>query len=619
MLSTPPGSPSPGADGLRGARDRMEAGAAEPVDRLARDLDRQAREQRRHPRDVPVVLASLVGAAENDVLDAVRREGRAPHQAGDRRSRQIIGAELGQRAAGPADRGAHRGGDEGLAHAGFSGQGRAWLNTARRRGQGPRARRVCKAAGSGISRLRPAARDRCPVVPSPAAGESDANRSLAPFPARAGARRRAVSLARHRGRRAGSPRVLDRPRGRPCPGRAGAPVAYAQVIVVGSALSALTDPGGAYLLPAVPAGPVTLRATRVGYRPTELGGTVRAGRTLTLNFTLADQRSAARQLAEEKDAAKAANVPRGAAMLRRDELQASGAVTDIVAAPAPEPWRWAQEPGNTEAYNTVDEHRFVAAVSNPLSTFSIDVDAASYSNVRRFLSQGQLPPATPCASRSWSTTSPTHYPDRPRASTRSPSSPRSAVRRGTRRTGWCASACRAAACRRRSCRRSNLVFLIDVSGSMKSREQAAAGEASLRLLVDELRPRTAWPSWSTPARRAWCCRPRPATEQAGHPATPSSAWRPAARPPAARASGSPTRWRAEQFHARRQQPRHPGHRRRLQRRRQQRRRAGAADRGEAPRRASSSPCWASAWATSRTRRWSSSPTTATATTPTSTT
>jgi hypothetical protein len=106
-----------GADSLRGARDRLETGAAEPVDRLTRDLDRQAREQRRHPRDVPIVLPRLVGAAEDDVLDAVGREGRAPHQARDRRGCQVIGAKLGQRAAGPADRGAHRGCDEGVAHA----------------------------------------------------------------------------------------------------------------------------------------------------------------------------------------------------------------------------------------------------------------------------------------------------------------------------------------------------------------------------------------------------------------------------------------------------------------------------------------------------------------------
>jgi Ca-activated chloride channel family protein len=48
---------------------------------------------------------------------------------------------------------------------------------------------------------------------------------------------------------------------------------------------------------------------------------------------------------------------------------------------------------NTEEYGRITENDFLEAVNNPLSTFSIDVDTASYSNVRRFLNQGQLPPA----------------------------------------------------------------------------------------------------------------------------------------------------------------------------------------------------------------------------------
>jgi len=47
---------------------------------------------------------------------------------------------------------------------------------------------------------------------------------------------------------------------------------------------------------------------------------------------------------------------------------------------------------NTEAYDRIYENAFLAAAENPLSTFSIDVDTASYSVVRRFLNQGQLPP-----------------------------------------------------------------------------------------------------------------------------------------------------------------------------------------------------------------------------------
>jgi len=48
---------------------------------------------------------------------------------------------------------------------------------------------------------------------------------------------------------------------------------------------------------------------------------------------------------------------------------------------------------NAEAYSRIHDNKFMAATESPLSTFSIDVDTASYSNVRRFLTQNQLPPA----------------------------------------------------------------------------------------------------------------------------------------------------------------------------------------------------------------------------------
>ncbi|MBC8068973.1 MAG: VWA domain-containing protein [Deltaproteobacteria bacterium] len=46
-----------------------------------------------------------------------------------------------------------------------------------------------------------------------------------------------------------------------------------------------------------------------------------------------------------------------------------------------------------EDYEHVEENRFVAVADDPRSTFSIDVDTASYSNMRRFLDDGSLPPA----------------------------------------------------------------------------------------------------------------------------------------------------------------------------------------------------------------------------------
>jgi len=48
--------------------------------------------------------------------------------------------------------------------------------------------------------------------------------------------------------------------------------------------------------------------------------------------------------------------------------------------------------GNTEQYDRIYENEFLTVKDNPLSTLSIDVDTASYSNMRRFLNSNQLPP-----------------------------------------------------------------------------------------------------------------------------------------------------------------------------------------------------------------------------------
>ena len=47
---------------------------------------------------------------------------------------------------------------------------------------------------------------------------------------------------------------------------------------------------------------------------------------------------------------------------------------------------------NTEAYDRIQDNQFIRVSHHPLSTFSIDVDTASYSNVRRFLNDRTLPP-----------------------------------------------------------------------------------------------------------------------------------------------------------------------------------------------------------------------------------
>ena len=73
MLSTPPAIISVGLAGLDRARGRahgIQPRSAQAVDRGAGHLDRQARQQARHVRDVAVVLAGLVGAAEETSVTA---------------------------------------------------------------------------------------------------------------------------------------------------------------------------------------------------------------------------------------------------------------------------------------------------------------------------------------------------------------------------------------------------------------------------------------------------------------------------------------------------------------------------------------------------------------------
>ena len=55
-------------------------------------------------------------------------------------------------------------------------------------------------------------------------------------------------------------------------------------------------------------------------------------------------------------------------------------------------WKMPSRLPNTESYDYIAENRFQDALKSPLSTFSIDVDTASYANVRRFLFDRQRPP-----------------------------------------------------------------------------------------------------------------------------------------------------------------------------------------------------------------------------------
>jgi Ca-activated chloride channel family protein len=141
---------------------------------------------------------------------------------------------------------------------------------------------------------------------------------------------------------------------------------------------------------------------------------------------------------------------------------------------------------NTESYAHIRENGFLGVDANPLSTFSIDVDRASYANVRRFIRDGRRPPID--AVRIEELVNYFHYdlPD-PRGDhpfcittevTRAPwNTDHRLVRIGLqgRRVDLDDQPA------------SNLVFLLDVSGSMNSPDKLPLLKDALGLLVNSLR------------------------------------------------------------------------------------------------------------------------------------
>ena len=76
---------------------------------------RQPGEEKRHARDVAIVLARLVGAAEIDLVDVLADRGMALDERADRRRGKVVGAHARKRAAIAADRRAHGIADEDVA------------------------------------------------------------------------------------------------------------------------------------------------------------------------------------------------------------------------------------------------------------------------------------------------------------------------------------------------------------------------------------------------------------------------------------------------------------------------------------------------------------------------
>jgi len=142
---------------------------------------------------------------------------------------------------------------------------------------------------------------------------------------------------------------------------------------------------------------------------------------------------------------------------------------------------------NTEEYDGIEENIFREALKNPLSTFSIDVDAASYSNVRRFINNGQRPPKD--AVRIEELINYFDY-DYDQPTNEDPF----AIHTEISSAPWNSAhklvhiGLQGKSIPTEKLPPSNLVFLIDVSGSMDEPNKLPLLKSSFKMLVEQLRP-----------------------------------------------------------------------------------------------------------------------------------
>ena len=150
-----------------------------------------------------------------------------------------------------------------------------------------------------------------------------------------------------------------------------------------------------------------------------------------------------------------------------------------------EDYRIQQEEFTTEEYDRIYENRFLAVKDNPLSTFSIDVDTASYSNVRRFLNMGERPPKDAVRIEELINYFTYDYPqpegDVPFSITTEVASCPWNSKHHLAMIGLQGKKIKA-----ETLPPSNLVFLLDVSGSMDDPQKLPLLKAAFRLLVDQL-------------------------------------------------------------------------------------------------------------------------------------
>ncbi len=142
---------------------------------------------------------------------------------------------------------------------------------------------------------------------------------------------------------------------------------------------------------------------------------------------------------------------------------------------------------NTEEYSKINDNEFKDALKDPLSTMSIDVDKASYSNMRRFITKGSLPPADAVRVEEFINYFSYTYPQ-PKGDVPFSITTEYTECSWNKKHNLIHIGIQGKEIQTTNLPANNLVFLIDVSGSMMSADKLPLLKSGLNLLVDQLRP-----------------------------------------------------------------------------------------------------------------------------------
>jgi Ca-activated chloride channel homolog len=168
----------------------------------------------------------------------------------------------------------------------------------------------------------------------------------------------------------------------------GKPLEGVTVTVIGSERGTTTDSKGRFMLSANDNEALALSFSLPGYVSKEILAVADKPVTVKLNKLPSEKlKPAIAESKKEESAASKDHRLRVQDHYRQRSLGSPGQMT------SPQFHVNIDNGHNREGYDHIQENGFRAVTQEPLSTFSIDVDGASYSNVRRFLNNNLLPPA----------------------------------------------------------------------------------------------------------------------------------------------------------------------------------------------------------------------------------